>query len=105
MENNNFITKKGDTLYLKQDDDLIAILILNTIKYNNENYLKVLPMPINAEKLFDKTIEDAEFAREIRNDEGLLLDPVTDQATIDALNEIIEKEKLQTSQDTTPQKS
>ena len=105
MENNNFITKKGDTLYLKQDDDLIAILILDTIKYNNENFLKILAMPVMAEKLLDETIQDAEFAREIRNDEGLLLDPVTDQATIDALNEIIEKEKLQTSQDTTPQKS
>lgn len=85
------IAKKGDILFVGEDDDTLAIIVLDTINYDGGNYLKLVAMPIMVEKLLDESKTDIEFAREITDGEKYHLEPVLDQATIDALNEKLNK--------------
>ena len=36
------IAKKGDMLFVGEGDDALAVIVFDTIKYNDQNYLKIL---------------------------------------------------------------
>lgn len=92
------IAKKGDMLFVGEDDDTLAVIVFDTIKYNDQNYLKILATPLLVEEL-NNTLLESEFAREIASGDNYMLEPVTDKATIDALNEELKNRKSQTAKE------
>ena len=93
------IAKKGDMLFVGEGDDALAVIVFDTIKYNDQNYLKILATPLLVEELIDTTLPESEFAREIASGDNYMLEPVTDKATIDVLNEELKNRKSQTAKE------
>ena len=87
------IAKKGDILFVGEDDDTLAIIVLDTLNYKGDNYLKLVAMPIMVEKILDESKTESEFAREIIDGEKYLLDPVVDPEMIKTIKEEFKKKK------------
>ena len=85
------VAKRGDMLFVGEDEDTLAIIVLDSVEYKGDNYLKVLATPIMVEKILDESKTDAEFAREIVDDEKYYLDPVLDPALVETLKEELNK--------------
>ncbi|MBQ7917500.1 MAG: hypothetical protein IJ310_01635 [Clostridia bacterium] len=84
-----FVAKKGDMLFVGEDEDSFAVTVLHTIKYEENNYLHVLAVPLMVEKIFDEEME-SEFVREVVEGENYDLEPVEDKRILDALNQEVE---------------
>lgn len=72
------VTKKGDMLFIGEDEDTLAVIVLDSIQHKGSKFLKVVAMPIMVDKILDESKTDAEYAREIVDGEKYFLDPVTD---------------------------
>ena len=94
----NAVAKKGDMLFVGEDEDTLAVIVLETIKYKEENYLKVVAMPIMVEKILNEDLTEAEYVREISNGEQYLLEPVQDKLVIKALKSILKANNTETKQ-------
>ena len=79
-----FVAKKGDILFVGEDEEALAVTILNTIKFEDNNYLHVIAIPMMVEKIFEEEI-DSEFVREVVEGENYDLEPVEDSRILDAL--------------------
>ena len=91
------VAKKGDMLFVGKDEDTLAVVVLDTLKYKGSNYLKVIATPIMVENVFDE-LADAEYVRENVNEEQYSLEPVVDKPTLDALIEGFKTHKNETEQ-------
>ena len=85
-----FVAKKGDMLFVGEDEDALAVTILNTIKFEDNNYLHVIAIPLMVEKVFDEGM-DSEFVREVVEGENYDLEPVEDARVLDALKAEVAK--------------
>lgn len=85
-----FVAKKGDMLFVGEDEEMLAVTVLNTIKFEDNNYLHVIAIPIMVEKIFDEDT-DSEFVREVVEGENYDLEPVEDARILDALKEEAKK--------------
>lgn len=85
-----FVAKKGDMLFVGEDEDALAVTILNTIKFEDNNYLHVIAIPLMVEKIFDEDM-DSEFVREVVEGENYDLEPVEDARVLDALKAEVAK--------------
>ncbi|MBE5755766.1 MAG: hypothetical protein E7341_03740 [Clostridiales bacterium] len=90
-----FVSKKGDILFIGEPEEAIAVTVLNTIKYENNNYLHVIAMPLDVGKLLFDEDNESEFVREVASDENYELEPVVDKRILDALNQEVENMRRQ----------
>ena len=79
-----FVAKKGDMLFVGEDEDTLVVTVLNTIKFEDDNYLHVIAIPMMVEKIFDEE-NDSEFVREVVEGEKYDLEPVEDARVLEAL--------------------
>lgn len=85
-----FVAKKGDMLFVGEDEDTLVVTVLNTIKFEDDNYLHVIALPLMVEKVFDERM-DSEFVREVVEGESYDLEPVEDARVLDALKAEVAK--------------
>ncbi len=85
-----FVAKKGDMLFVGEDEDMLAVTVLNTIKFEDNNYLHVIAIPVMVEKIFDEDM-DSEFVHEVVEGENYDLEPVEDARVLDALKAEVAK--------------
>lgn len=84
METIKKTAHKGDMLFVGEDEDTLAVSILDTIIYNGDKYLKIIASPIMVEQVSNDTT-NAEFAKEISSDDKYLIEPVIDENLIESL--------------------
>ncbi len=86
------VAKKGDMLFIGEDEDTLVVVVLGSLEYKGDNYLKVVVTPMMVEKAFDEEKVDTEFAKEIVEEDKYYLDPVLDPAMIKTLKEEYKKQ-------------
>lgn len=84
METIKKTAHKGDMLFVGEDEDTLAVSVLDTIIYNGDKYLKIIASPIMVEQVNNATA-DAEFAKEISSKDKYLLEPIVDAQMIESL--------------------
>lgn len=89
-----FVSKKGDVLFVGEGDESFAVTILNTVKFEDENYLHVIAVPLGSENIIGEDME-SEFVREVVDGENFDLEPVEDKRILDALNQEVENMREQ----------
>jgi len=87
------VAKRGDTLFVGEDEDTLAVIVLDTVEYEGENYLKVFATPIMVEEVLNNPLADTDYAREIADGEKYFIDPVVDPALVAILDEELKKKK------------
>ena len=88
-----FISKKGDVLFIGDETDEMAVHVLETIPYENENYLQVLAYPVKFEAVIDPAKIKPEYVREVVEGDDFSIDPVQNAKLIAALDEELKKQK------------
>ena len=94
--------KKGDTLFVGEDEDTLAVIVLDTVEYEGENYLKVFATPIMVEEVLNNPLTDTDYAREIADGDKYFLDPVVDPELVTILDEELKKKKAAEKTANTP---
>lgn len=89
----DFIAKKGDVLFIGDESDEMAVHVLETIPYENENYLQVLAIPVKFESIIDSSKLKPEYVREVVEGDDYSIDPVQEAKLIDALNAALRAQK------------
>lgn len=85
------VAKRGDMLFVGEDEDTLAVIVLDSLEYKGDSYLKIIAIPIMVEKILDESKTDAEFAREVVDQDKYYLDPVLDPALVEILKEEFDK--------------
>ena len=84
METIKKTAQKGDMLFVGEDEDTLAISVLDTLTLDGNKYLKIIASPIMVEQVNSDTA-DAEFAKEISNGDRYFLEPIVDTIFVEAL--------------------
>ena len=84
METIKNTANKGDMLFIGEDEDTLAVSVLDTLNYNGEKYLKIIASPIMVEQVSSDTA-NAEFAKEISIGDKYFLEPIVDLIFVEAL--------------------
>lgn len=84
METIKKTAQKGDMLFVGEDEDTLAVSILDTLTIDGNKYLKIIATPIMVEQVSNDTA-NAEFAKEITKGDKYFLEPVVDPIFVEAL--------------------
>ena len=89
----DFIAKKGDVLFIGDENDEMAVHVLETVQLEGENYLQVLAIPVKFESIIDPEKVKPEYVREVVEGDDYSIDPVQNQKMVDALNAAVLAQK------------
>lgn len=92
METIKKTAQKGDMLFIGEDEDILAISVLDTLTIDGNKYLKIIASPIMVEQVNSDTA-DAEFAKESSKGDKYFLEPIVDELLVESLKTAFKNKK------------